>query len=53
MLGGVDIKGAVRPAIAQLKETVTGQMNGAKQEVRERCECPCGSLRSSLTLSLC
>jgi len=33
LLGSVDIKAVVRPAIAQLKETVTGNMNSAKQEL--------------------
>lgn len=33
MLGNVDIKNEVRPVIAQLKETMTGNMNVAKQEL--------------------
>jgi len=33
MLGNVDIKNEARPVIAQLKETMTGNMNVAKQEL--------------------
>ncbi|GMH56932.1 hypothetical protein TrST_g9690 [Triparma strigata] len=33
LLGSVNLKTVVRPAIAQLKETVTGNMNSAKQEL--------------------
>jgi len=33
MLGNVDIKGEIRPIIAQLKETMTGNMNASKQEL--------------------